>query len=386
MEYWLSNSGLDSVTIFEEIETTKQMLGILENGYDETYFPLPEGAKSFNNHWYYVYNIEEIKDWNSAKEFCEEQNGYLATISSEEENQFLYNYMKNDMGYKSAYFGFTDENTEGTWEWVNGEKVVYTNWHPAEPNQENSKEDYAMFYYKYSDGLWNDGDFNGNTLNGGTVFICEWDNSSSDNSKVQDDSESTASKLFTEKIEEYENFYGTAQIHTNGDTYMTGLCLIKLVDFAKDGQPELVLVYPTGEDGIEWQYTFEVWEYRKKEISQVAVGDVCYTDGPDAYLNLVEKNDGTYLCPGGNYISYYGYDENSTFGVVRETKMRMDSTLGWIYEINGETFSYEEYSDKQSQWLGTCEFVDYPLYDCGGDSDLNFCIEENEESKKMLGM
>ena len=31
-----------------------------------------------------------------------------------------------------------------------------------------------MFYYKYSDGTWNDGDFGNNTVNSGTVFICEW--------------------------------------------------------------------------------------------------------------------------------------------------------------------------------------------------------------------
>lgn len=385
MEYWLSNSGLDSVTIFEEIETTKQMLGILENGYDETNFQLPEGAKSFNDHWYYVYNIEEIKDWKSAKEFCEEQNGHLATISSEEENQFIYNYMKNDMGYQSAYFGFTDENTEGTWEWVNGEEVVYTNWNSTEPNQENAKEDYAMFYYKYNDGFWNDGDFDGKTINGGTAFICEWESSSADRSEEQEDSENAASLLFAEKIEEYENRYGVAQIRNNGAEYMTGLCLIKLVDFAKDGQPELVLVYPTGEDGIEWRYTFEVWEYRNRDICQVAVGDVCYTDGPYAYLSFIEKDDCTYLRSGENYMSYYGYN-NGTFGVVRETKMRMDSTRGWIYEIDGEAFSYEDYKDKQNQWLGAFEFVEYPLYDCGGNDDLNICLEENEESKRMLKM
>ena len=33
----------------------------------------------------------------------------------------------------------------------------------------------AMFYYKYTDGTWNDGDFGRYTANSGKAFICEWD-------------------------------------------------------------------------------------------------------------------------------------------------------------------------------------------------------------------
>jgi len=28
---------------------------------------------------------------------------------------------------------------------------------------------------KFTDGKWNDGDFGGRTVKGGTAFICEWD-------------------------------------------------------------------------------------------------------------------------------------------------------------------------------------------------------------------
>ncbi|WRK53233.1 hypothetical protein SD457_24625 [Coprobacillaceae bacterium CR2/5/TPMF4] len=31
-----------------------------------------------------------------------------------------------------------------------------------------------MFYYKYSDGTWNDGDFGHQTVNSNAAFICEW--------------------------------------------------------------------------------------------------------------------------------------------------------------------------------------------------------------------
>lgn len=77
------------------------------------------------------------------------------------------------MGYENAFFGFTDETTEGKWKWVTGETADYTNWSQGEPNG-GSAEDYAMFYYKYPSGKWNDGDFGGRTQKNHKAVICEW--------------------------------------------------------------------------------------------------------------------------------------------------------------------------------------------------------------------
>ena len=133
---------------------------------------IPEDAASYNGHRYKLYN--DADTWQKAEEKCEQRGGHLATFSSKEENDFVYSYIKSQ-NVKSAYFGFTDSATEGTWTWVTGESVVYTNWSSGEPNGENPKEDYAMFYYKFQDGKWNDGDFGGITVNGGKYYICEWD-------------------------------------------------------------------------------------------------------------------------------------------------------------------------------------------------------------------
>lgn len=134
---------------------------------------VPKEAVEYNGHYYYVYDIDTITDWNMAQEYCEEQGGYLATITSQDENDFVYAYLE-EYDYESAYFGFTDQEEEGNWKWVNGEISSYTNWHSGEPNSENINEDFAMFYYKFSDGTWNDGDFGNRTANGGRAFICEW--------------------------------------------------------------------------------------------------------------------------------------------------------------------------------------------------------------------
>lgn len=124
-------------------------------------------------HYYEFFN-NTVGTWKEAQEFCESLGGHLATLTSQEENNYVYQQMINS-GYYSAYFGLTDEDAESTWTWITGEPLTYQNWHAGEPNAENSNEDYAMFYYKYPDGTWNDGDFGAKTVGGDTTFICEWD-------------------------------------------------------------------------------------------------------------------------------------------------------------------------------------------------------------------
>ena len=134
---------------------------------------IPVDAVEYKGHYYYLYPNGIASSYNEALEYCKSKGGYLATLTSEEENDFVYSYIKQQK-FDNAYFGLSDSGKEGVWEWCTGEPVSYINWHSGEPNGENSNEDYAMFYYKYNDGAWNDGDFGGNTLNGGTSFICEW--------------------------------------------------------------------------------------------------------------------------------------------------------------------------------------------------------------------
>ncbi len=130
---------------------------------------------TFEGHEYQFFDFPDvITSWEAAKKYCESLGGHLAIISSQEENDFLYQAM-TEQHYRNAYFGITDEENEGVWKCVDGSDPVYTNWHEGEPNQENENEDYGMFYWKYDDGTWNDGDFGGYTNQGETVFICEWD-------------------------------------------------------------------------------------------------------------------------------------------------------------------------------------------------------------------
>lgn len=131
---------------------------------------IPADAVTFNGYSYFLFTYS--LGGSAAETYCESLGGHLATITSAEENAFLYAYIKS-LGYQNAYFGFTDSEKEGEWKWVTNEAVSYTNWHSSEPNAESASEDWAMFYWKFSDGTWNDG--GPSTIAGESQYICEWD-------------------------------------------------------------------------------------------------------------------------------------------------------------------------------------------------------------------
>ena len=126
---------------------------------------------SYNGHKYQLYN--GAASWESAKAFCESQGGYLAVPDDAEEDSYLFSYIES-FACHSAYFGVYYSDDKGDWVTSKGNVAKYRNWAPGEPNDYN--EPYAMYYWKYSDGSWNDGAFSDYTDNGGCSFICEWDN------------------------------------------------------------------------------------------------------------------------------------------------------------------------------------------------------------------
>ena len=127
----------------------------------------------FRGHSYLVICNDNLDTWEKAKDYCVSLGGHLATIGSIEENNFLYSYIVNQ-GVQTAFFGYSDAQEEGNWVWVTGEKSEYTNWRSGEPSNDYNCENYAMFYYMFTDGTWNDGNLV-TTLNTKRNYICEWE-------------------------------------------------------------------------------------------------------------------------------------------------------------------------------------------------------------------
>lgn len=133
-----------------------------------------------NGHTYGFYNAAALglNTYRKVADFCQSQGGYLAVINDEEENDFLFDLVSKNF-INTAFFGYSDEQREGFWEWAEGDSDFH-NWTvygQNQPDDGNGRgEDYAEFNYERgtssaNDGTWNDAQFRKNT----DTFICEWD-------------------------------------------------------------------------------------------------------------------------------------------------------------------------------------------------------------------
>ncbi len=81
--------------------------------------------------------------------------GYLATITSAEENQFLYDtFLASMTGYPRFWIGATDEAEEGHWKWITGESFEFHDWIAGEPNNSRGIENYAFIWRGDSPQPW----------------------------------------------------------------------------------------------------------------------------------------------------------------------------------------------------------------------------------------
>lgn len=134
---------------------------------------IPEEKKEYK-HTYKL--IQSNLNYEEAKKYCESLGGHLVTITSKEEEDTVLNLL-NESDIKVSWLGATDLNSNGRFEWVNGEELTYTNWAPNEPNNDQGVEHYLVLYKVEGEWTWNDGPMNTNEYykpeNIG--FVCEWE-------------------------------------------------------------------------------------------------------------------------------------------------------------------------------------------------------------------
>ncbi|GIW79284.1 MAG: hypothetical protein KatS3mg105_1091 [Gemmatales bacterium] len=81
----------------------------------------PRGAIQFNGHWYSFVPIKA--SWQEANLFCQRQGGYLVSIESAAENQFIEKLKKDNSIWLGGY-----RDATGEWMWLSGNKFGYTAW------------------------------------------------------------------------------------------------------------------------------------------------------------------------------------------------------------------------------------------------------------------
>lgn len=116
-----------------------------------------------NGHWYLFVNQE--RSWHTAHEYCRGMGAHLVTISSEDENRFVYSISP------FAWMGASDEKEEGSWAWITGEPLTYANWAEGEPDNCGQPDCRPEHYLTFSETplQWND------VPASELPFICEWD-------------------------------------------------------------------------------------------------------------------------------------------------------------------------------------------------------------------
>lgn len=129
---------------------------------------IPDGTESYNGHYYKIYSGSMT--WYTAKEKCENMGGYLACITSKEEQDFINQLNSSN---KRLWIGGIRDNTF-KWSWVSGEPWMYENWAPGEPNNsENVISNENCVAIWNSKGQWND--LNNNNTYEQSGYICEWE-------------------------------------------------------------------------------------------------------------------------------------------------------------------------------------------------------------------
>ncbi len=148
-------------------------------------------AVEYNDHYYQYIEDSSITTWEEAKEYCESVGGYLVTITSQEEQDFVFDYIEPLVDDENVFIGIQNANNSTNWEtWDNGEDVTYTSWGSGEPDNYNGSQDYGAMStvdrsgdsYDIAAGQWDDVANNDDKVYG--HFICEWDDDSINSSET----------------------------------------------------------------------------------------------------------------------------------------------------------------------------------------------------------
>ena len=131
----------------------------------------------FQDHTYAL--IDDTLPWQEAKAVCEEMGGYLITINSPAEQEFLTELVQS--GTKKNVWIGGDETGTGKFCWSTGEAMNYANWELGQPGSKGEERRGMMMYTPLGAGLagtWRAVPKTGISNSGYALsdfgYICEW--------------------------------------------------------------------------------------------------------------------------------------------------------------------------------------------------------------------
>lgn len=172
------------------------------------------------------------------------------------------------------------------------------------------------------------------------------------------DTKKLPESAFLEVINRYDGMYGGHGTAESGMVYATGLALADSVDFDGDGTDELLVGYGEPTAGTASSYSkveqhVEVWGFEHGEAVLLYKGEPSVSDAGNQVLLerygdkvlLVEKDVMGKSMPSADFVtSYWGYRDGE-FCVIRAytRQTNSDATSTYVYTINGEEVSEEEF-------------------------------------------
>lgn len=128
-------------------------------------------ASGGNGHWYKATTNAAVNSWTDAEKACEADGGHLATLTSAEENAFVFTLVdqpslwqlwngNHGIGFWIGGHAPEPRATPDTgWTWVTGEPWSYTSWVSGDPGNGSGIEDELLYASTDTQPQPNWGDF-----------------------------------------------------------------------------------------------------------------------------------------------------------------------------------------------------------------------------------
>jgi lectin-like protein len=101
---------------------------------------------------YSSYALTPVLSWTEAEAYANSLGGHLVVIHDQAEQDRL---VAQFGGKEPFWIGLRAARSAGTFTWVNGDPLTYTNWLPHEPNNARGVESYGEMNWGGA-GKWND--------------------------------------------------------------------------------------------------------------------------------------------------------------------------------------------------------------------------------------
>jgi len=128
-------------------------------------------ADGGNGHFYEPFSVSGGITWTEANVAATSKGGYLATITSQAENDFVFNLVDDEIfwfewvslqgPWLGGYQPGGSSEPDGGWRWVTEESFNYTNWYEGQPDNwawnDCTEQDQLHFFSKTQrQPTWND--------------------------------------------------------------------------------------------------------------------------------------------------------------------------------------------------------------------------------------